>query len=430
MLPSIRLTNEQVESIKRAVFADISSRTKMEPILNGLEKARYYAEFVTETSTYPETLSRIIKESAAEGWLVEWIEKILAVADDDELKSIRAGLTRAHAAGPDPFFACRLSGSNILIDRSDLRSHARSLVDFHGKRMLVVKGSRRSGKTHTGQFLAYLQQMRGGFTIRRIDLSSFNRIPGVPIRAATTNSPIQITTSKPHGFTSGNQVFIDGVMGLAGANGLFALTVTGPCEFTLQGSAGSGTYTGGGSVKLQTPLEASQIAEALLDLLPYPDVKIPDPPTDGQWARWVLQFCNRLESAVLAAPPPDQIWIIIDTFHVVSLAQSANDLIRELANRINFNLFSLRLVLLGFEESMPADITNHLAEETIGRIGEDQIIEAIGAAFAQMQLQQNVDKIADVVEAIFREADLNDPDFLFKIGSVTTRELQKLETGQ
>jgi len=428
MAASIQLTLQEVTRIKDAARAAFPSSNKMEPVLNGLQTPRSMDDFETKSSTYPETLIRIVKESASEGWLAEWIDKMLTTVDDDELKSIGAALKpKSHAAGPDPFFACRLSGSNVLVDRTDLRAYARSLTRPNGKRMLIVKGSRKSGKSHTGQFLSYLQQARGGFSIRRIDLASFNRMAGVAIQAATAQSPIRITTVKPHGFTSGNQVFIDGVTGLDGADGLWTLTVTGPCEIVLQGSAGTGVYRNGGWVKLQTPIEASQLAEALMDLLPY-QVRVPDAPTDGQWARWILQFCNRLESAVLGDPPPQQIWILIDTFHAVSLAQSAADLIRELANRINVTLVDLRLVLLGFEDSMPAEVNNHLAEENIGKICEDQLIESIAAAFQQMQLAQDLEKITDVVEAVLRDADPKDPDFLVKIGPVTTRELSKLET--
>jgi len=429
-MTSIQLTHQQTERLRKAVYDDFSDSLRMEPILNSLTQPRRYNDFATTTSTYPETLVRIIKDSALEGWLIEWMDKMLENVPDDVLRSIRAELTpRIHAAGADPFVACRLSGSNILVDRTELRSYARSLVDINGKRMLIVKGSRRSGKTHTAQFLTYLQQMHGGFTLRRIDLAAFNRVPGVPVQAATASSPIQVKTTKPHGFTSGNQVFIEGVMGLSGANGLWTLTVTGPCEFTLQTSSGVGSYTSGGSVKLQTPLEASQLAETLLDLFPQRyQVKLPDPPTDGQWSRWILTFCNRLEAAFQEAPLAEPIWIVIDTFHAVSLAQSATDLIRELANRINFTLFSLRLVLLGFEDSMPAEVSNHLAEETIGRIGEDQIIESVVAAFEQMQLERNAEKMEGVLLAVFKDATLTDPEFLFKIGTVMSRELQKLET--
>jgi hypothetical protein len=251
----------------------------------------------------------------------------------------------------------------------------------------------------------------------------------VPVQAATTASPIQVTTAVPHGFTSGNQVFIEGVIGLIGANGLFTVTVTGPCEFILLKSTGAGVYAGGGLVKLQTPLEAFQLAETILDLLPPQyQVKLPDPPTDAQWPRWIMSFCNRLENAFQDKPPAQPIWLLIDTFHAVSLSQSATDLIRELAQRINVNLFSLRLVLLGFEDSMPAEVSNHLAEEVIGPIGEDQIIEAVVAAFEQMQLEQSTEKMEGVLLVVLKDAALADPEFLFKIGTVMTRELQKLES--
>lgn len=67
------------------------------------------------------------------------------------------------------------------------------------------------------------------------------------ISAATTASPIAITTTAAHGWTTGNVVSISGVQGLSGANGNFTVTVTGTTTATLNGTTGTGTYTSGGS---------------------------------------------------------------------------------------------------------------------------------------------------------------------------------------
>jgi hypothetical protein len=75
--------------------------------------------------------------------------------------------------------------------------------------------------------------------------------------AATNESPIRIRTSHAHGLATGDRVTISGVQGNAAANGTFTVTVpasTTPPEppaatvFTLDGTTGSGAYTGGGMV--------------------------------------------------------------------------------------------------------------------------------------------------------------------------------------
>lgn len=68
------------------------------------------------------------------------------------------------------------------------------------------------------------------------------------ITAASNASPIAITTSGAHGYTTGDNVAIRGILGNLAANGNFTITVTGVSTFTLDGSAGSGAYTSGGFV--------------------------------------------------------------------------------------------------------------------------------------------------------------------------------------
>lgn len=78
-------------------------------------------------------------------------------------------------------------------------------------------------------------------------------IPWIPdffypktITAATTATPIAITTSTAHGWTTGDVVSISGINGLSGGNGNFTVTVTSTTTATLTGSVGTGTYSSGG----------------------------------------------------------------------------------------------------------------------------------------------------------------------------------------
>ena len=67
------------------------------------------------------------------------------------------------------------------------------------------------------------------------------------INGATAASPIEITVNSDHNYSTGDLVFIRNVYGVLQANGTWIITVTGARTFTLNGSSGTGTYTGGSS---------------------------------------------------------------------------------------------------------------------------------------------------------------------------------------
>src|SRR5947209_5343555 len=69
---------------------------------------------------------------------------------------------------------------------------------------------------------------------------------------ATNASPIVITNTA-HGYFTGQQVTISGVLGNTAANGTWTITVTDANHFSLNGSIGTGAYTSGGQALLVVP---------------------------------------------------------------------------------------------------------------------------------------------------------------------------------
>ncbi len=67
------------------------------------------------------------------------------------------------------------------------------------------------------------------------------------VDGASNATPIEITTSAPHGLTDGQDVTIAGVSGNTAANGTWTVTVTGATTFTLTDSVGNDIYTTGGT---------------------------------------------------------------------------------------------------------------------------------------------------------------------------------------
>ena len=89
------------------------------------------------------------------------------------------------------------------------------------------------------------------------------------------------------------------------------------------------------------------LAGKLVRLLGYGAATVPSAPSDLQWSRWSVEFCDDFE---VRARQDDQrqVWLVIDEFNKVALAQETMDLIKQLADRIRVTLPHFRLLLLGF----------------------------------------------------------------------------------
>lgn len=82
--------------------------------------------------------------------------------------------------------------------------------------------------------------------------SAAGAVPGVvqaEIANVSNTTPIEITTTLAHGLSTSDPATVTGVLGTTSANGTWTITVTASDKFTLDTSAGNGTYTGGGSVE-------------------------------------------------------------------------------------------------------------------------------------------------------------------------------------
>jgi uncharacterized repeat protein (TIGR01451 family) len=83
----------------------------------------------------------------------------------------------------------------------------------------------------------------------------------VTISGATNATPIVITTATPHGYATDDFVQLAGVGGNTAANGNWTITVLTTTTFSLNGSAGNGGYTSGGTA-----------TRAALPILAVPDL--------------------------------------------------------------------------------------------------------------------------------------------------------------
>lgn len=101
--------------------------------------------------------------------------------------------------------------------------------------------------TSTQAVIAYTAPDLSACTVEVYDGSGY-RFAGLKVVGATNTSPIAVTTSSQHTLETGDKVYLSGVGGNTASNGYWTVTATGPQTFTLNGSAGNGAYTSGGSV--------------------------------------------------------------------------------------------------------------------------------------------------------------------------------------
>lgn len=99
---------------------------------------------------------------------------------------------------------------------------------------------------------AFLIDSSGGGTVVDAPSSCFQAVFSdssilATINGATNASPIVISTTAAHTYSTGDEVNITGVLGNTAANGLWTIIVIDATHFSLTGSTGNGAYTSGGT---------------------------------------------------------------------------------------------------------------------------------------------------------------------------------------
>ncbi len=87
-----------------------------------------------------------------------------------------------------------------------------------------------------------------GALIAGPSVTNITNLPVIIIIGATNASPIAITTSTAHGYSTNDSVLIQNVLGTDASNGVWQITVIDSTHFSLVNSNGNGDYLGGGTV--------------------------------------------------------------------------------------------------------------------------------------------------------------------------------------
>jgi hypothetical protein len=129
-------------------------------------------------------------------------------------------------------------------------------------------------------------------------------------------------------------------------------------------------------IQLTSALPASHriapedIARSLCDQMQL-DAGLVAPKDDEQYARWNLTFCDRL--AGYLSNRPQRWWIIVDGFNSVLLSAATLGLFTQLASHVESTMASVRLILLGFTDSLPLDADDSARRDQASRLSDDHV---------------------------------------------------------
>jgi len=176
----ISLTADQAASLRDALVESAPSFGAMDDLLLKLERS--FSQLTYRDRNFAENVLIVVRRAESDGWLPALIDRACeAVPLEPRFGALRDEL--AHLAPPpgvDHFTASRLTGSYVMVDRTALRSSVRDIHAPLGKRILVVTGATKTGKSHTLQYIAYLREVLDNFRFVYVDLETYMRRAGAP----------------------------------------------------------------------------------------------------------------------------------------------------------------------------------------------------------------------------------------------------------
>jgi hypothetical protein len=173
------LTGPHLLRTRDALGAAFPDPDAMEELLLSLDRGSF-RQFSAEASNFRANVLRVVQQAVREQWLAELLSKAAGLVPDDvALREVLDGLAPAALPlGISHFKVCRLAGDYVLLDRAKLRTSVERISKPLGKRILVVTGDAKTGKSHSVQFISYLNEVLGTFSFIHVDLEAFKRFLG------------------------------------------------------------------------------------------------------------------------------------------------------------------------------------------------------------------------------------------------------------
>lgn len=168
----------------------------------------------------------------------------------------------------------------------------------------------------------------------------------------------------------------------------------------------------------QETIEPEHIARPIIERIGLPKNEVMPEVGQEQDSRWIRSFCDQLERRM--EDERDVWWVVIDGINTWKLSDFANELIHELARRINLGVLKLRLVLLGFE-GLPPDIEKNTISEEIEAIDQRHLINFFVEFYQERKKAVVIEEIGEKVAEVLRSVDLSNPRRVELIGDAVAR---------
>jgi hypothetical protein len=183
------LHNDDFNALKVALLDAFSTARDFEPAVRKATGGKSLQQ-IANGDDLKVIVERVIRRAADEAWLSALLDAAVAERSNDvELARLReewqAGARFGTVAGGsiNHFKALLLPGKLVLIDRQPLRD-ALAGLDLGGVRVLIVDGDAESGKTYSLQYISYLSEALGTFTLAPVDLERVTRNANNKVDAA------------------------------------------------------------------------------------------------------------------------------------------------------------------------------------------------------------------------------------------------------
>jgi hypothetical protein len=166
-------------------------------------------------------------------------------------------------------------------------------------------------------------------------------------------------------------------------------------------------------------LAPRDVAISLCDQLSIDRAIIPQ--TDEQDSRWAIAFCDRFQARL---DPAATYWIVIDEFNKVPVSQQAADFFKELATRVSTTLINVRLVLLGYSDTLSTNVEPGVIREQVSYLREEDLLIYFAELYRIIGRPDDAEGIAESLDRVRSKLTQQDLAVLRELGQALAQELR------
>jgi hypothetical protein len=166
------LTPGEIASFSKAL-ADACTLDELQELVI-FTRGQTLDRYVPASATKPLACALLVMGASSEGWERQLLDKAVEKKPKNPLLDAFAAQYRSTPSpvAVDPCDAPLLRAQRLFIDRQDLRARLRELTSAKAARVLVIRGERYSGKSHSRFLMDHLAENGGGFRSVVVDLAA------------------------------------------------------------------------------------------------------------------------------------------------------------------------------------------------------------------------------------------------------------------